>query len=99
MESLFEWLRELPTSVWLSESESLLAYPLVLFLHSLGMGVSVGVAFVICLRLLGLASMLNVSALRVLFRFFWAAFYLNLATGLLLFAAGATSTGRSPMFY
>ena len=99
MESYFEWLRSLPTSVYISESESLLAYPLVLFLHSVGMAVSVGVASVVALRLLGLADMVRVSSLRVLFRIFWGAFLLNFVTGSLLFGAGATTIGYSPMYY
>ena len=99
MESYFEWLRALPTSIYISESESLLAYPLVLFLHSVGMAVSVGVATVVALRLLGLADMIRVSSLRVLFRIFWGAFVLNLVTGSLLFAAAATTIGYSPMYY
>jgi hypothetical protein len=99
MEPCFEWLRALPTSVWISESESLLAYPLILFLHSVGMACSVGVAFVIALRLLGLASLVRVSSLRLLFTVFWGAFFLNLVTGSLLFAAAATTTGYSPMYY
>lgn len=99
MESYFEWLRALPTSVYISESESLLAYPLVLFLHSVGMAVSVGVAAVVALRLLGLADMVRVSSLRVLFRIFWGAFLLNLVTGSLLFAAAATTIGYSQMYY
>jgi hypothetical protein len=99
MESYFEWLRELPTSIWISESESLLAYPLILFLHSVGMALSAGSAFVIALRLLGLANMVRVSSLRVLFKVFWGAFFLNLVTGSLLFAAAATTIGYSEMYY
>jgi hypothetical protein len=99
MESYFEWLRSLPTSVYISESESLLAYPLVLFLHSVGMAMSVGVVSVVALRLLGLADMVRLSSLRVLFRIFWGAFLLNLVTGSLLFAAAATSIGYSQMYY
>ena len=99
MESYFEWLRALPTSIYISESESLLAYPLVLFLHSVGMAVSVGVVSVVALRLLGLADMIRVSSLRVLFTIFWGAFLLNLVTGTLLFAAAATTIGYSQMYY
>jgi hypothetical protein len=99
MEVYFEWLRALPTSIYISESESLLAYPLVLFLHSVGMAASVGVASVIALRLLGVAPDVRMSSLRVLFRIFWAAFVLNLVTGSLLFAAAATTIGYSQMYY
>ena len=99
MESYFQWLQSLPPSVWISESESIWAYPLVLFLHSIGMGLSVGSAFAICLRLLGVARPLAVSSLRVLLRIFWGGFYLNLVTGSLLFAAAATRTGYIPIYY
>jgi hypothetical protein len=99
LESYFEWLQSLPSSVWISQSESIWAYPLVLFLHSVGMGLSVGSASVICLRLLGVARPLPVSSLRVLFRIFWGGFYLNLVTGSLLFAAAATTTGYIPIYY
>jgi hypothetical protein len=63
------------------------------------MAVSVGVVSVVALRLLGLAEMVRVSSLRVLFTIFWGAFLLNLVTGSLLFAAAATSIGYSPMYY
>jgi hypothetical protein len=99
MGPFFEWLRELPVSVWISQSDSLLAYPAVLFLHSVGMGLSAGIAFVISLRLLGVARGIPLPSLRVLFPMFWGGFYLNLFTGSLLFAAAATSTGYNPMYY
>lgn len=99
MESYFEWLQSLPSSVWISESESIWAYPLVLFLHSVGMGLSAGTAFVVGLRLLGVGRPLPVSSLQILFRIFWAGFYLNLVTGSLLFAAAAATTGYIPIYY
>ena len=99
MESYFQWLQSLPSSVWISQSESIWAYPLVLFLHSVGMALSAGSAFVVCLRLLGIARHLPVSSLRVLFRIFWGGFYLNLVTGSLLFAAAAATTGYIPIYY
>ena len=94
-----EWLQDLPVSMWIAGSESLLSFPLILFLHSIGMGLSAGAAFVICLRLVGVARPLPVSSLRVFFRIFWAGFFLNLVTGSLLFAAHATTTGFIPMYY
>ena len=99
MEAYFNWLQNLPSSVWLSESPSIWGYHFALFLHSLGMALSAGSAFVICLRLLGIAQPLPVSSLRLLFRFFWVGFYLNLVTGSLLFAAAAGITGYVPIYY
>ena len=99
MASYLEWLQDLPFPMWVAGSESLLSFPLVLFLHSIGMGLSAGSAFIICLRLVGVARPLPVSSLRVFFKIFWAGFFLNLITGSILFAAHATTTGYIPMYY
>jgi hypothetical protein len=94
-----EWLQDLPFSMWIAGSESLLSFPLVLFLHSVGMGLSAGTAYVVCMRLVGVGRPLPVSSLRVLFKIFWGGFFLNLVTGSILFAAHATTTGYVPMYY
>ena len=99
MASFFEWLQDLPLPMWIAGSESLLSFPLILFLHSIGMGLSAGSAFVICMRLVGVGRPLPVSSLRVFFKIFWGGFFLNLVTGSLLFAAHATTTGFIPMYY
>lgn len=85
--------------MWIAGSESLWSFPFVLFLHAIGMGLSVGAAFVICLRLVGVARPLPVSSLRIFFKIFWAGFFVNLVTGSILFAAHATTTGYIPMYY
>jgi hypothetical protein len=99
MESFFEWLQSQSVPTWVSESDSIWGFPTVLFLHSVGMGLSAGAAFVIGLRLLGVGRPLPVSSLRVLFKIFWGGFVLNFVTGSLLFAAHATTTGYVPMYY
>jgi hypothetical protein len=99
MASYFEWLQDLPFSMWIAGSESLWSFPFVLFMHAIGMGLSVGSAFVICLRLVGVGRPLPVSSLRVLFKIFWGGFFLNLVTGSILFAAHATTTGYIPLYY
>jgi len=99
MASYLEWLQDLPLSMWIAGSESLLSFPLVLFLHSVGMGLSAGSAYVVCIRLLGVGRPLPVSSLRVFFTIFWGGFFLNLVTGSILFAAHATTTGYVPMYY
>ncbi len=99
MKSFFEWLQSLSVPTWVSESDSVWGFPTVLFLHSVGMGLSAGSAFIIGLRLLGVGRPLPVSSLRVLFKIFWGGFVLNFVTGSLLFAAHATTTGYVPMYY
>jgi len=85
--------------MWIAGSESLLSFPLVLFLHSVGMGLSAGSAFILGMRLVGVGRPLPVSSLRIFPKIFWAGFFLNLVTGSILFAAHATSTGYIPMYY
>jgi hypothetical protein len=99
MSSYLEWLQDLPFSMWIAGSESLLSFPLVLFLHSVGMGLSAGSAYIVCMRLVGVGRPLPVSSLRVFFKIFWAGFFLNVVTGSILFAAHATTTGYVPMYY
>jgi len=99
MASYLEWLQDLPFSMWIAGSESLLSFPLVLFLHSVGMGLSAGAAFIVAMRLVGVGRPLPVSSLRIFFKIFWAGFFLNLVTGSILFAAHATTTGYIPMYY
>ena len=99
MASYLEWLQDLPFSMWIAGSESLLSFPLVLFLHSVGMGLSAGSAFILGMRLVGVGRPLPVSSLRIFPKIFWAGFFLNLVTGSILFAAHATSTGYIPMYY
>ena len=99
MASYLEWLQDLPLSMWIAGSESLWSFPLVLFLHSVGMGLSAGSAFIVCMRLVGVGRPLPVSSLRVFFKIFWGGFFLNLVTGSILFAAHATTTGYIPMYY
>lgn len=99
MASYLEWLQGLSFAAWIAESESLWGFPFVLFLHSVGMGLSAGSAFIIGLRLVGIGRPLPISSLRVLFKIFWGGFVLNLVTGSILFAAHATTTGYVPIYY
>ena len=86
-------------SVWVRESNSLLAYPGVLFLHTLGMGVVAGISAVISLRILGCAREVPLADLRKLYPYMWAGFYLNTVTGIVLFAIDATTKIIDPVFY
>ena len=74
-------------STWIRESESVWAFPTVLTVHTLGMMLLVGSAWVVDLRLLGVARTVPLGPLRPLFRIMWAAFWINFVTGVLLFIA------------
>ena len=99
MESFFEWLQGLSIANWIATDESIWSFPTVLFFHSVGMGLTAGVMFMICLRLVGVGRPLPVSSMRMLFKIFWGGFALNAVTGSLLFAAHATITGNEPIYW
>ena len=99
MHSLLLWLQNVPFVVWVAESDSIWGFAFALFIHAVGMGLTAGIAFVVCLRLLGVAKEIPVSSLRGLFSFFWFGFFINLFTGVVLFGTDATNIARAPSLY
>jgi hypothetical protein len=83
---------------WVRESSTIWAYPTVLTLHTLGMGVLVGASWTLDLRLLGIGPRIPLRPMRVLFPVMWAGFWVNAVTGSVLFAASATAKGTSILF-
>jgi len=90
---MMEFLNSLgasPFSTWLRESPSIWAYPAVLTLHTVGLGVLVGANWMVDLRVLGFARALPLSLFERAFPIMWSGFWLNAATGVLLFVADPT---------
>jgi len=86
-------------ATWTRESPSIWAYPTILTLHTVGLGVLVGANLVIDLRVLGFAPRLPLRGLAPLYRFMWTGLAVNAVTGFLLFASDADIKGRQPVFY
>src|SRR5689334_18526956 len=86
-------------SQWVRESESLFAFAGILLVHTIGMGVVVGVNATIDLRILGFAPAVRLSALEKFFPVLWIGFWLNAATGVILLAADAVNKLSNPDFY
>lgn len=93
------WLENTAIGVWTRESPSIWAYPTVLTLHTVGLGMLVGANAIVDLRLLGFAPRLPLPSLDPLYRFMWAGFAINAMTGVLLFVANATTKSTQPVFY
>jgi hypothetical protein len=86
-------------ATWIRESGVLHSYPLILFLHTLGLSTLVGLSSAVNLRLLGVASGIPLASLDRLFRLMWAGLALTAATGILLFVADATRHASNPAFF
>ncbi len=99
MMDLLMRLEESGFSTWVRESNSLLAYPLILFLHTVGMGVLAGVSGLIDLRILGLAPEIQMDSMEKLLPIMWGGFWLNAITGVILFCPDATTKAISAVFY
>ena len=78
------WLSNTAPAVWARESDSIWAYPTVLFLHTFGLGALVGFTSVIDLRVLGFSSHVPLAPLTRFFKFIWIGFWINAISGVLL---------------
>ena len=99
MMDLLMRLEESGFSTWVRESNSLLAYPLILFLHTVGMAVLAGISGLIDLRVLGLAPEIQMESAERLLPVMWGGFWLNAITGIILFCPDATTKAVSVVFY
>ena len=98
---MMPWLASLEGSAfstWLRESNTIWAYPTVLTLHTAGMGILVGANAAVDLRLLGLGRQIPLASLTTAFRAMWIGFWINAITGVMLFAADATTKGATVLF-
>ena len=91
--AFLEWLQQLPFSVWMNESSSLWAFPMFLFMHTLGMSVVAGGSAAIDFALLGLWSRGSLKSLRNAFPVLMAGFALNAITGVVIFMKDAATYG------
>jgi len=95
----FAWLQETPFAHWVASDPSLLAYPTVLTLHTVGMAIVVGTCVVMDLRLLGIGADVPLQALRGAPRLVWTGFLVNAATGIALFATDAEHKATQTVFF
>jgi hypothetical protein len=92
------WLRDTNAATAIRESDSVWGYPTVLFLHTFGMAILVGLIAAIDLRLLGVGKQLPLSPMKRLFPLIWIGFAINAATGLILFGIDGPAKIVNPAF-
>jgi hypothetical protein len=91
-----EWLESTALAEWVRTS--LVGYPLVLTVHSIGMAIMVGLVMVVDLRLMGRFQRVPLGSLDKLLRLAWYGFALNLVTGSMIFTSQAVFYTTSPTF-
>jgi hypothetical protein len=99
MMNFLSWLEQLPFSVWVLQSGSIWAYPTILTVHTVGMGIVAGLTAVIALRLLGMSPATPIKPLERLLPIVWWSFGINALTGTILLIADATTKLTNPDFY
>jgi hypothetical protein len=94
-----ESLQNSAFGMWVAGAPTIWAYPTILTLHAIGMGMAVGASAVLDLRLLGVAPQMPLAELERTFRPMWIGFVINAASGVALFIAAAADIGIKPVFY
>jgi hypothetical protein len=92
-------IEALSYSTWVRESNSIWAFPMYLFAHTLGMSIVAGGAAMISMALLGLWPKTPLRPLERMFPWMMWGFYLNAFTGVSIFMKDANSYGRNTDFY
>src|SRR5262245_13285028 len=87
-----------PFFTWVKESGSLWAYPGIIFMHTIGLGLLVGGNAAIDLRILGVASKVSIAPMEKFLPMMWLGFWINAVSGSILFLADATTKLANPAF-
>ena len=99
MDAFLESIQQSSLARFVGESGSLLGYPTVLFLHTLGLGTVAGVSAGIALRVLGFARRLPMEVLDRLYPIMWLGFIVSAISGLALLATDPVTKLHQTVFY
>jgi len=78
-------------STWVRESPSMFAYPMLLFLHTVGLAFLVGPSVALVARILGLAQSFPLAPMERFYRIIWIGFWINVGSGTVLLIADAAT--------
>jgi hypothetical protein len=95
---LLLWLENTSFATWVREGATILAYPTILFLHTLGLATVAGLTTVLNLRVLGIARTLPFVVLTPFIPVIWFAFAVTFASGTALFIANPAPRVESLVF-
>jgi hypothetical protein len=97
-EQIFDWLEHTDLSMWV-RGESLLAFPLILTVHTIGMGFVAGTSWAVDLRVLGVGRSVPLATMEKVFPVIWLALAANFVSGIFLFIAYPYKAFTNPVFY
>ena len=96
--TFLSWLSETPLAAWARGSDSIWGYPTILFLHTFGLAILVGLTTAIDFRVLGFAEHVPLAPIDRFFRFVWLGFWINAVSGVLLLMITPTKA-QNPVFF
>src|SRR5262245_22053392 len=99
IEPFLIWLEDTPLSQWIVGSTSMFAFPRILAVHAIGMGIAAGLSVALDLRVLGVARGMPFSEFQRFQPFLWFGFWINAASGVLLLIGYPTKALTNPVFY
>jgi hypothetical protein len=79
--------------------ESYFAFPFILVIHTIGMGLVAGIGSFIAIRILGFPADVPVAPLQKFYPAFWLGFAMNAASGVLLWIGYPYKAATNPVFY
>ncbi len=94
-----ESLQQSAVARFIGESGSLLGYPTVIFLHTLGLGTVAGLSAGLDLRLLGFAPRIALAPLDKMFSIMWAGLIIATLSGIALLITDPVTKLSQPVFY
>jgi len=99
VDPFFAWVEQFPVSVWLREADTFFAFPAVLTVHVISLGLVVGTCVAMDLRALGFLSGVPPRSMDRLTTVVWIAFAFVVASGVLLVLTYPIKNLTNPLFY
>jgi hypothetical protein len=97
--TFLDTMESLALSKWLRESQSIFGFYFFLVIHTIGLGLVVGLNSIVDLRILGFAREIDLTAMKKFFTVMWFGFAINAASGIFLVLAYPTKAITNWDFY
>jgi hypothetical protein len=99
VKEFFTFLEQSGFGQWVRDAPTIWAFPTILVLHTIGMGIVAGGSAMISLMVLGFWPAVPIKPFARMFPWMWVAFWINAVTGTMMLVADATNKLTSLDFY